>query len=291
MLIQLQIENVAVIERLTIDFTAGFNVLTGETGAGKSIIIDSINAVTGEKTSKDIIRNGASKAKISAVFGDFERESEDVLKELGCDVSDDGLVLISRELSVEGRSVFRLNGMMVPAVMLKQIAPILLNIHGQHDSQQLFSPSKHINFIDGYASLNSELSEYKKVYDEMCKVKNELDSIETNDELKERKIELLSFQIDEISAAELVKGEEEELLSSRDMIRNSENLAENISVAHSLLIGDDNSEGILSMVRDASRAVSEIAEFDSDFTSLSERANNVLYELEDIYSEIRGANG
>ncbi len=291
MLIQLQIENVAVIEKANIDFSAGFNVLTGETGAGKSIIIDSINAVTGEKTSKDIIRTGASKAKISAVFGEFEDNAVDALTELGCDISEDGMLLLSRELSSEGRSVFRLNGAIVPMAVVKQIAPILINIHGQHDSQQLFSPSKHIGFIDGYASLTDKVSEYKAIYKEMCEVKDTLLSLETDDELKERKIELLSFQIDEISAAELQNGEEDELLSRRDMIKNSGKLAESVSSAHSILNGDDRSEGALSLLRDAAYAISQISEFDSVFSALSERANNVVYELEDIFSEIRAADG
>ncbi|MBQ8869385.1 MAG: DNA repair protein RecN [Oscillospiraceae bacterium] len=291
MLIQLQIENVAVIEKANIDFSVGFNVLTGETGAGKSIIIDSINAVTGEKTSKDIIRTGASKAKISAVFGDFENDAINALTELGCDISEDGMLLLSRELSSEGRSVFRLNGALVPMAVVKQIAPILINIHGQHDSQQLFSPSKHVGFIDGYASLTDKVSEYRAVYKEMCEVKDMLLSLETDDELKERKIELLSFQIDEISAAELQNGEEDELLSRRDMIKNSGNLAESVSSAHSILNGDDRREGALSLVRDAAYAISQISEFDSEFSALSERANNVVYELEDIFSEIRAADG
>jgi len=291
MLIQLQIENVAVIEKLNIDFSSGFNVLTGETGAGKSIIIDSLNAVTGEKTSKDIIRTGATKAKISAVFGEFCREINDIFSELGCEMSDDGLVLISRELSSDGRSVFRLNGGVVPMMVIKQLAPYLINIHGQHDSQQLFSPSKHLGFIDGFASTSQELSEYKALYNEMCAVRDELDSIETNDELKERKIELLSFQIDEISAANLERGEEEELLSRREMIKNSENLAENIINAKYFLGGNNESDGAVSLISDACNLISEISEYDQEFTQLYERINNALYEIEDIYSEIRNSDG
>lgn len=291
MLIGLQIENVAVIEKLNIDFSQGFNVLTGETGAGKSIIIDSLNAVTGEKTSKDIIRTGAQKAKITAVFGEFDRNIADIFSEMGYELSDDGLLMISRELSVDGRSVFRLNGAVVPMMIVKQFAPYLLNIHGQHDSQQLFSPSKHLGFIDGFASTDSELSVYKDLYKEMCEVKNELLSLETNDELKERKIELLTFQIDEISAANLEKGEEEELLGRRDMMRNSENLAENIVLAKRSLGGANDIIGAVELVEDAVKSVSEISEFDQEFVALSDRMTNVLYELEDIYSEIRNADG
>ena len=291
MLIQLQIENVAVIEKANIDFSNGFNVLTGETGAGKSIIIDSINAVTGEKTSKDIIRTGAQKAKISAVFGEFEAETSSAISELGCEISEDGMLMLSRELSAEGRSTFRINGAIVPMAVVRQIAPLLINIHGQHDSQQLFSPSKHIRFIDGFASLEKYLSEYETVYKEMTDVKNKLESLTTDTELKERKIELLSFQIDEISAADLHAGEEDELLNRRDMIKNAGELAQNVSSAYRILNGDDRSDGALSLVREAAYAISQISEFDSDFSELSERANNIVYELEDIFSEIRTADG
>ena len=139
MLMQLQIENVAVIERVVVDFTSGLNVLTGETGAGKSIIIDSINAVTGEKTSKDIIRTGTQKAKISAIFSEIGSEAEGQLSEIGYELSEDGLLMLSREISSDGRSVFRINGNVVPMMIVKQISPFLINIHGQHDNQQLFS--------------------------------------------------------------------------------------------------------------------------------------------------------
>lgn len=291
MLIQLQIENVAVIEKANIDFSFGFNVLTGETGAGKSIIIDSINAVTGEKTSKDIIRTGAQKAKISAVFADFEGDTANAIAELGCDISEDGILMLSRELSAEGRSTFRINGAIVPMSIVRQIAPLLINIHGQHDSQQLFSPSKHIKFIDSYASLGDEVKEYEAVYKDMSDVKDKLESLSTDTELKERKIELLSFQIDEIAAADLHNGEEDELLSRRDMIKNAGELAQSVSSAYNILNGDDRSEGALSLVRDAAYAISQISEFDAEFLELSERANNAVYELEDIFSEIRAADG
>ncbi len=291
MLIQLQIENVAVIEKANIDFLSGFNVLTGETGAGKSIIIDSINAVTGEKTSKDIIRTGAQKAKISAVFGEFSDETAAAISELGCDISEDGMLMLSRELSIEGRSSFRINGAIVPVSVVRQIAPLLINIHGQHDSQQLFSPSKHIRFIDGFASLGDMVSEYESVYKEIIAVKNKLSSLDTDNELKERKIELLSFQIDEISAAQLYNGEEDELLSRRDMIKNASDLAKSVSSAYNFLNGDDTNDGALSLVKRAADEISQISEYYSDFSQLSERATNVLYELEDIFSEIRAADG
>ncbi len=291
MLIQLQIENVAVIEKANIDFSSGFNVLTGETGAGKSIIIDSINAVTGEKTSKDIIRTGAHKARISAVFGEFAEETSAAITELGCEISEDGMLMLSRELSAEGRSTFRINGAIVPMSVVRQIAPLLINIHGQHDSQQLFSASKHVRFIDSFASLGDLVSEYESVYKEMNAVKDKLDSLSIDNELKERKIELLSFQIDEIVAAELHKGEENELLSRRDMIKNAGALADSVSSAYSILNGNDRSDGALSLVREAAYAISQVSEFDSDFSELSERANNIVYELEDIFTEIRAADG
>lgn len=291
MLMQLQIENVAVIEQANIEFSDGFQILTGETGAGKSIIIDAINAVTGEKTSKDIIRSGASKAKISVVFCEIGNEAEESIKQNGFEISEDGMIMLSRELSLEGRSVFRLNGSIVPMMVVKQIAPLLINIHGQHDNQQLFSPSKHISFIDGFAGLENELDEYHTVYRKMCAVREQLESVETDDALKERKLELLRFQIDEIASASLVSGEEEELLTRRDIIRNAEDIAENVSYALSLLHGGDDSPGAVSMAKQAAQAIALVSEYAPDLTSLSERASSAVYELEEILSEIRVTDG
>lgn len=291
MLMQLQIENVAVIEKAIIDFFDGFNVLTGETGAGKSIIIDSINAVIGEKTSKDIIRTGASKAKITAVFNNIGAEAEDVVSNLGIDVSDDGILMINRELSLDGRSVFRINGNVVPMMIIKQISPFLINIHGQHDNQQLFNPSKHITIIDLFAGLENDVAEYKEIYNKLISLKSELESIETNDELKERKIELLSFQIDEIESAELSINEEDELLAKKDVIKNSEHLSQNILTANSLLSGDDDSAGIIDLVNHFSEAISKIAEYDADFSEIRERVESVSFEFEEFLLEIRNSEG
>ena len=291
MLLQLHIENVAVIEEVTIDFSNGFHVLTGETGAGKSIIIDSINAVTGERTSKDIIRNGAQKAKISAVFCDIGAEAEGILSEMGYEPSEDSLLMISRELSLDGRSTFRLNGSIVPMSIIRAISPYLINIHGQHDNQQLFSPSKHINFIDSFAKLEDDLAGYTETYKKMCSIKDLLSNIVSDDELKERKIELLKFQIEEIEAANLISGEEEELLARRDIIRNSESLNENVSYAHSLIGGSDETDGALSLIKEAADAISEISDFDADVEALSEKTSSILYELEEILSEIRELDG
>ncbi len=291
MLIQLHIENVAVIEDANIDFSEGFNVLTGETGAGKSIIIDSINAVTGEKTSKDIIRSGTSKAKITAVFCDISNNVVNALNEIGYAVSEDGMIMLSRELSTEGKSVFRLNGSIVPMMIIKQISPLLINIHGQHDNQQLFSPSKHIKFIDGYGELEQDVAKYNEVYKKMSSIKEKLSSIQTNDELKERRIELLKFQIEEIEAASLEIGEEEELISRRDIIRNSEELSDNVSLVCSLFGGDEQTDGIISIINRASDAIGEISNYAEELSSLSERTTAAVYELEEIFSEIRSLDG
>lgn len=291
MLMQLHIENVAVIEKTTIDFFDGFNVLTGETGAGKSIIIDSINAVIGEKTSKDIIRNGANKAKITAIFNNIGIDAENIVSDLGITISNDGILMLDRELSSDGRSVFRVNGNVVPMMIVKQIAPSLINIHGQHDNQQLFNPSKHISVIDAFGRLENEVSEYKEIYSKLSALKSELDSIETNDELKERKIELLTFQIDEIESADLSLSEEDELLSRRDVIRNSEQLSENIFIANSLLSGDENSSGIIDLSKQFSNVISEIAEYDSDFEDIQNRVESISFELEEFLTEIRNAEG
>ncbi len=291
MLVQLQIENVAVIEKANIDFSEGLNILTGETGAGKSIIIDSINAVTGEKTSKDIIRTGAPKAKITAVFCDIGSEAQELVESLMGEMSDDGYLMIGREISQDGRSVCRLNGSVVPMSVIKQIAPFLINIHGQHDSQQLFSPAKHIDFIDGYGELVAEAEEYKNIYRKMNQIYSQLQGIETNDELNERKLELLNFQIAEIEGAGLEIGEEEELISRRDVMRNSENLSDSVSSAHALLGGDEDSDGAYSLAKRAAEEIAAVAEYDEDFLALSQQASAVVFELEEILSEVRSAEG
>lgn len=291
MLMQLQIENVAVIEKANIDFSVGLNILTGETGAGKSIIIDSINAVTGEKTSKDIIRTGAQKAKITAVFSDIGEVAENVIIELMGEMSDDGFVMLSREISQDGRSVCRLNGSVVPMSIIKQISPFLINIHGQQDNQQLFSPSKHLQFVDAYGQLEQEAEEYKEVYKQLCDVRSQLQNAETNDELKERKLELLNFQIEEIETAQLVSGEEEELLSARDIMRNSENLSDSVAAVHGMLSGDEQSGGALNIARDVAIELASIVDYDESFSDVYTRAQAVVYELEEIYSEICSADG
>ena len=180
MLMQLQIENVAVIEKVNIDFSSGLNILTGETGAGKSIIIDSINAVAGERTSKDIIRTGAQKAKITAIFGDVGDAAQSIITETIGEMSDDGLLMLSREISQDGRSICRLNGNVVPMAVIKQISPFLINIHGQQDNQQLFSPSKHLQFVDAYGQFEQETEEYRQVFKKLSEVNFQLQNAQTN---------------------------------------------------------------------------------------------------------------
>jgi len=291
MLMQLQIENVAVIEKTIIDFSDGLNILTGETGAGKSIIIDSINAVTGEKTSKDIIRTGAQKAKIAAIFSDVGDEAQGAIIEAVGEMSEDGFVMLSREISHDGRSICRINGNVVPMSVVKQISPFLINIHGQQDNQQLFSASKHLQFVDAYGQLEQETEEYREVFKKLCDVRSKLQNAETNDELKERKLELLNFQIDEIEGAQLVIGEEEELLAQRDIMHNSENLSQSTTSALALLGGNEQSDGALNIARRAAAEISSIADYDEDFSDVSKRAYAVVYELEEILSEVRNADG
>lgn len=291
MLMQLQIENVAVIEKVNIDFSTGLNILTGETGAGKSIIIDSINAVTGEKTSKDIIRTGAPKAKITAIFSEVGETAQSIITEAIGELSDDGLVMLSREISQDGRSICRIDGNVVPMAVIRQISPFLINIHGQQDNQQLFSASKHLQFIDAYGGLESETKEYNEIYKELCDIRSRLKNAETNDELKERKLELLSFQIEEIEEAGLVLGEEEELLAQRDIMHNSENLSQSVASALALLGGDEHSDGVLNLARRAASEVASIADYDEEFADVSKRTYNTVYELEEILAEVRDAEG
>lgn len=287
MLLQLHIENVAVIEQVSLDFSEGFHVLTGETGAGKSIIIDALNAVTGERTSKDIIRTGADKAKITAVFGQLSQAVEERLIEIGLAVSEDGIFMLCRELSTDGRSVFRINGVVVPMAMVRQVGPLLINIHGQHDSQQLFSPAKHLTFIDDFGALSDEVSAYQSVYHELRRVEQALQETETDDALKNRKMELLQFQLEEIEAAALTDGEEESLLSRRDCIRNAEELSENTAFAHQQLGGDETGDGALTQLRRAADALEDCAQFLPECSDVSQRLQELYYEAEELLSEVR----
>ncbi len=287
MLKNLYIENIAVIEKTSIDFTGGLNVLTGETGAGKSIVIDSINAVLGNRTSRDLIRNGAETAFVSAEFEDISPKAEQVLNEYGFE-TDDGTVMIQREISQNSKGKCRINGRPATVGTLKAVGTYLINIHGQHESYELMSPDLHINYIDKLGGLQADIDEYVKVYKEYHALQSQLDKAEFDEAERNRKIDLLQYQVDELEQADMYVGEYEELKEQRTLIENKEKIANALNEAHSLLNGGEDTGGILEQLETACSSIESIMEYMPDTEDVYKRIQSALYELEDCTSEITG---
>ena len=237
MLTSLKIENVAIIESAAIEFGCGLNVLTGETGAGKSIIIDSINAVLGERTSKDIIRTGEDSAKVYAVFEDVSETARDVLSENGIDCEDDVLI-VNRVINRDGKNSCRINGVPVTVNMLKAVTRELIDIHGQHDNQALLNPDRHCGFIDSFAGCDELINTYKDSYYALCDVRKKLNSLKTDESTKAQRIDLLQYQINEIEMANITVGERDELIERKNLINNSQKIIKSLNSAYDLLKGD-----------------------------------------------------
>lgn len=284
MLKYLHIENIAVIERSDIEFSAGVNVLTGETGAGKSIVIDSINAVLGERTSKDLIRAGCTDAEVSALFGEISKENVEKLAEAGIAPDDDGNILITRKLSTQGKGIIKINGKPVTASFLKEVASLLINIHGQHDNQALLNPEKHCDFIDAIAKDEKEIAEYYEEFKNLNAIRRELLSLETDEEEKQRTTDLLKYQIDELTKANVKVGEIEELKAKLKIAENYETTIKALNTVSSLLSGDEETDGVLSSLKLIAKQLSllEGKEFEENLL----RINNVLSEAEDVSSNV-----
>ena len=278
----LHIENIAVIEKTDIEFKSGFNVLTGETGAGKSILIDAINAVLGERVSKDLIRNGCDTALVTAVFGDFDDRTIARLKEFDLCPDDDGNLLISRKLSLNGKGLIKINGLPVTATVLRDIAQGLINIHGQHDNQALLVPENHLSYIDAIAR-NGEFSEnYYNEFKNLNAIRKELKSLEMDENEKARKIDILKYQINEIEAAAIRVGEIDNLKNKLKIAESYEKTYKALSSAEFYLSGDDNNDGALTQLRNTEKQLI-IAN-----TINTEKLNEALNLLEDLRSEIGG---
>lgn len=288
MLTQLYIENIAVIERATIAFQPGFNILTGETGAGKSILIDSLHAVLGERTSRDLIRTGARAAFVSAAFSDVEEGAREKLQELGFAVEEDGTLLLQREISAEGKSSCRVNSRPATVSALREIGALLINIHGQHESYGLLSPDSHLGYLDRMGVPEALHLAYREAYRRMCRVQRELDGFQMDEAQKARQIDLLTYQIDELESAQLRPGEQEELTERRDLYRNSEKIAGALQSAKSALDGNEESEGALAAVTGAADALADAGRYLPAAASLAERLRSAQYELEDCGAEIGG---
>ena len=253
MLELLHIENIAVIDEADITFDEGFNALTGETGAGKSIVIDAMGAVLGQRTSRDLIRTGAAKAFVSAMFTGVPELA--VLSECGI-AAEDGELLLQREISAEGKNVCRVNGRPVTVAQLRKIGGALLNIHGQHDGQQLLDEEQHGAYLDSFGQLEGEAGAYRETYEAMRAIGQKLRSLEMDEAEKERRMDSLNFQIGELEAAQLKPGEEEELLQRRNLLRNSEKFMSAIQGALWNLSGGDDGGGAVSALLQAGNALS-----------------------------------
>ena len=285
MLSQLFIKNVAVIESASIDFENGFNVFTGETGAGKSILIDSINAVLGGRTSRDLVRTGTEKAVVSAVFTDISKETESLLEELGYDIEDE--LMISREISAEGKSVCKVNMRPATAGVLKQLSSVLIDVHGQHDSAVLQNPELHIGYIDSFGNSEKELLEYQESYKKLRAVEREIKKIINDDSDKTARIDMLKFQIGEIEAAAIEEGEEEELLALSKRIKSAENIMELISETVSALDGDGENEGALEGLSTAIENCARLVEYFPQYEGLSEKFKEMYYEFEEFANDVK----
>ncbi len=289
MLKAINIENIAVIEKCNIDFKEGFNCLTGETGAGKSIIIDSINAVTGQRTSKELVRTGCDKSFVSAVFDDVSNEVTKKLSEYGIDASDESVIL-TRSISADGKNTCKINGVTVNVSVLREIGNLLVNIHGQHDNQALLNPDTHCGFVDAFGGYSDVLNDYRECYLKLRAVRKKLKSLTTDENEKLRKIDLLNYQINEIEAANVIVGELESLSERREIVRNSEKLRLSLSMCLNLLSGDDNMPGAETMIAQSLQEFSTISKLLQNNEKLLERFDFAVSEIADISSEIRDIN-
>ena len=285
MLCQLYIENVAVIEKAEINFDKGFEVLTGETGAGKSILIDSINAVLGERTSRELIRTGAPSAYVSALFCEVGADVVQLLQENGYDLQE-GMLLLQRTIHADGKNMCKVNGRPATVSFLKELGTFLINIHGQHESYHLLSADLHVQYIDRMAHLEMQLDEYRDQFRKLRALKQEKESIILDEEQKARQLDLLNYQISELETANLQIGEQEALTQRRDLYRNSEKIAKQIAEVISRFEGWEESSGILSSLQESAQALREAESFLPDLPPVVDRIQAAFYDLQDCSSEL-----
>ena len=286
MLSSLQIENVAVIQKAEVHFEPGLNVLTGETGAGKSILIDSINAILGNRTSKDLVRTGAAKAVIRAAFEQVPPAVLDKLEQSGYERSE--ALLLSREITAEGKSSCRINGMPATAAVLRELCGGLININGQHDSVGLLNPAHHLGILDGYAQNRTVFQEYYTLYRELVRVKRELDALITDEAEKQRKIDLLQYQVQEIEDAGLTAGEEQTLENRRKVLSNASAIRDRLAQSYALLSGSDDAAGAVDLLGEASNAVDAAAQLDPALTAAAGQLLDLYYNAKDVAADLIG---
>ncbi len=284
MLSVLHIENIAVIEQAEILFEGGFNVLTGETGAGKSIVIDAISAILGERTYRDVIRTGANRAFVSAIFTNIPQYDWFSENQVEFDTQE---LQVQREIYADGRNVCRVNGRPVSVASLKKLGGRLINIHGQHDSQQLFDEENHLTYLDAFARDEQELEAYQQAFTAMQSVQREIQKLSMDESEKLRLVETLTFQIEEIRAANLVSGEEEQLKERRKVLQNAEKLSDALRMADEALYGGDSSDGAAGLLSNAEHALSRVSTISADMQTLHQKISDLMYSVQDAADELR----
>ena len=284
MLSVLHIENIAVIEQAEILFEGGFNVLTGETGAGKSIVIDAISAILGERTYRDVIRTGASRAFVSAIFTGIPEHAWFSENSVPFDAQE---LQVQREIYADGRNVCRVNGRPVSVAALKKLGAKLINIHGQHDSQQLFDEENHLVYLDAFARDDAELAAYREAFEQWQAVRREMQKLTMDEAEKLRLVESLQYQIEEIRAAELKPGEEEQLKERRKVLQNAEKLSDCLLAADEALYGGDSSDGAAGLLSNAERALSKVSALGTDMEALYQKISDLMYSVQDAADELR----
>lgn len=285
MLSLLHIENIAVIEQADISFDKGFNILTGETGAGKSIVIDAISAILGERAYRDMIRTGATKASVRAVFTDVPLLSW--FDENG--VEYDSETVVQREIFLDGKNVCRVNGALVSVSILRKLGIQLINIHGQHDSASLFDEANHLTFLDAFADDHDLIEAYTEKYTVVTQLQNQISKMTMDEGEKLRRMETLRFQIEDISKAELQAGEDEELESRRKLLQNAEKLSDGVNTAVECLYGGEDSDGAASLLAEAERELARLSRYTDTFSELHEKVADLMYQVQDAADELRDA--
>ena len=285
MLSLLHIENIAVIECADISFDRGFNVLTGETGAGKSIVIDAISAILGQRAYRDMIRTGTTKATVRAVFTDVPELSW--FSEQGVEYDPETVIL--REIHLDGKNVCRVNGSLVSVSILHKLGVQLINIHGQHDSAALFDEENHLTFLDAFADNQEVMQSYQEIYGVVSQLRREISKLSMDEGEKLRRMESLRYQIDEISRANLEIGEDEALEERRKILQNAEKLSNGMETAVECLYGGDDADGASGLLAQAEYALARLAKFSDSFSELHDRVADLMYQVQDVAEEVRDA--
>mgnify|MGYP000824805929 FL=1 len=279
----LRIENIAVIEQADLVFHPGFNVLTGETGAGKSIVIDAISAILGERAYRDMIRTGAAKASVQALFQQVPELPW--FQENGIAYEEE--TLIQREIYLDGKNVCRVNGQLLPVSILRKLGLQLVNIHGQRDSQQLFDEGYHLSYLDAFSGNEPLLTDYGEKFEAVAALRREIQRLTMDEGEKLRRTESLKFQIEEISRAHLKPGEDEALEARRKLLQHAEKLSDGLDAAVAGLYGDEDSDGAAALLTQAERALAKLGGFDGALESLHARVADLMYQVQDVAEELR----